>query len=123
MEKILAETAAILAKYAHTDLFESRRGIRHIGDDLILVYNNNPYAADPGRRDEEMALLEVWLGQVGLPALATASYPTEGDSAGYTAVILTSGTEEDVTRISAKYEELTTRGHRLVCDGGTDAAQ
>jgi hypothetical protein len=61
---------------------------------VLCVYNNNPYAQHPDRRDEETATFRRWLTMNGIKELAYATYPETGEGAGYTyAMIIDAGAD------------------------------
>ena len=75
------DEAKRVAKCAHEDHFESRRGaFEDDGDGTIRVYDNNPCLY----RDAQVRLLVAWLADYGHHVVAADSYPRRGDSAGYT---------------------------------------
>jgi hypothetical protein len=83
--------AQSLARDANEEHFESRRGVWTLeqAPGVVCVYNNNPYAGDPERRDREIADLHARMVAGGYQELATASYPAEGvEQAGYTITML-----------------------------------
>lgn len=86
----LTETAQALALAAHTDYFHLRRGVFGLPDlGKVCLFNNNPYADDPGRRDRETGRLRSVLRKEGWKEEAYATYPGEGeDDAGYTYAML-----------------------------------
>lgn len=89
--------ARAAAADAGENYFPSRRGIWHFEDvDKLCIYNNNPYANDPERRDKETATFRDWLKSNGIKELAYATYPLTGEDAGYTyAMILDAGVERE----------------------------
>jgi transcriptional regulator with XRE-family HTH domain len=73
------------AKDAHENHFPSRRGVWHFEDlDVLVLYNNNPYAKFPTIRDEETAEFRRRLAAEGIKELAYSTYPVGGESDGYT---------------------------------------
>jgi transcriptional regulator with XRE-family HTH domain len=90
------------ARDAHENHFPSRRGVWYLqGLCKLCVYNNNPYAQHPDRRDEETAAFRAWLRANGIKELAYATYPMTGESAGYTyAMILDAGAERQAEVVS-----------------------
>src|SRR5262249_53376841 len=85
------------AEEANENHFSSRRGIWHLeAVNKLCVYNNNPYANYPNRRDEETAVFRAWLKANKIKELAYATYPATGESAGYTyAMILDVGADRE----------------------------
>jgi hypothetical protein len=72
------------AQVNHDSNFPSRRGIYHFEDlDVLLVYNNNPWADDPERRERETTAFREVLEKNGIKELAYATYPLTGADAGY----------------------------------------
>jgi hypothetical protein len=64
------------AKDAHENWFSSRCGSWYFEDrDVVVIYNNNPYALHPERRDEELVQYLEWLRASEIQELAFASYP------------------------------------------------
>src|SRR5262245_4446515 len=81
--------AQCAARVANEQDFDSHRGIYGIEDlDVLCIYDNNPYADDPQRRERELAAFREVLKTEGVKELAFASYPTTGEDAGYTFVML-----------------------------------
>jgi transcriptional regulator with XRE-family HTH domain len=71
--------AKVCAADAHENWFESRRGTWYIKDlDVVVLYNNNPYAQYPTLRDEELAEFLSRLRAEGIQELAYATYPEDG---------------------------------------------
>jgi transcriptional regulator with XRE-family HTH domain len=70
--------------------FPSRRGVWIFEDEGILcLFNNNPYAHMPTRRDEELAEFRRRMKVEGIQEVAYATYPPEGEEdAGYTYALL-----------------------------------
>lgn len=80
-KKDWAEFAACCAHHAHTNWFASRRGSWYFEDlDVVVLYNNNPYAGHPTLRDEELAEFRERLRAEGIKELAYATYPECGYS-------------------------------------------
>jgi hypothetical protein len=77
-----------LAKLAFEKWFHSRRGVWYEDDEVLCVYNNNPYANDSKLRDKETAKFRGWLKQNGIKERAYATYPETGEDAGYTYAML-----------------------------------
>ena len=77
--------ASALAIDAYENHFSSRRGVWFLEDvGVLCLFNNNPYAADPGMRDKETAKFRAAMEGAGIEELAYATYPREGEDAGYT---------------------------------------
>jgi len=67
------------AASAHEDHFASRRGVWYYEDlDVLVLYDNNPYADRPQRRGEELAEFRGRLRAAGVEELAYATYPEDG---------------------------------------------
>ena len=104
------------AKVAGENYFSSRRGIWHLADlDVLCVYNNNPYAADPTLRDKETAQFREWLKQQGIKELAYDVYPEEGEEdAGYTYAMLLDASQDRMQEIQEKLLEIIFASFRRV---------
>jgi hypothetical protein len=74
------------ARDACENHFPSRRGVWYYEDlDVLVIYNNNPYAAGPQYREAETAEIRELLRAAGIKELAYATYPPAGEKdAGYT---------------------------------------
>jgi hypothetical protein len=96
----------------------SRRGVYPINgipaqpSEVLCLYNNNPYGADTGLRDDETARLRTRLDAAGIRELAYATYPAESE---YTyAMLLAVGAEqlpvvrEFIGEVASKSYELLT---------------
>ena len=69
------------AKDAHENCFSSRCGSWYFEDrDVVVIYNNHPYAVYPERRDEELVQFRNWLRAEGIQELSFATYPETGYS-------------------------------------------
>ena len=69
------------AKDAHENHFSSRRGVWHFEDlDVLVLYNNNPYAKLPNLRDEETAEFRRRLAAEGIQELGYATYPPPSET-------------------------------------------
>lgn len=97
------------AKFAHEKAFENRRGVIDyrrsslaMRERLLVFYDNNPYH-DPSRRpllyDD---IKRRWGKIVGVELLAEASYPAEGEAAGYTIAFAIRGAEhqDEIVRVA-----------------------
>jgi hypothetical protein len=95
-----AKLARLAARDAHTNLFESHRGVYEVEGPVlarptVVYYNNHPYEGSPTRREEETAKLMEALKEAGIEELAYATYPVSGEQAGYTfAMVLGAGPEQ-----------------------------
>jgi hypothetical protein len=67
------------AREAHEENFESRRGTYLFTDsDLVMYYDNNPWAGDPDLRPKQQAEIKAAMAAAGFPAVAEGSYPKKG---------------------------------------------
>lgn len=118
MEKTVAEAelrealnvaVAAWAKHAGEEMFEERFGAYFDKSiNLIVIFNNNPYAQAPGLREVQMDDLLGWLAERGTPAVATAIHPPAGEpDAGYTVAALVAGALDDVDPIRERMNALT----------------
>lgn len=97
------EEALWEAAEAHENHFSSRRGVWHLEDvDKLCVYNNNPYAQAPEKRDEETATFRAWLKSQGIKELAYATYPEDG----YTYAMIIDCGEERETEVVKELERI-----------------
>ena len=104
------------AKDAHENHFQSRRGIYGIkmgdGMTILCIYDNNPYANFPARRDEETALYRDWLAQHKIGELAYATYPPGGDEgAGYTYAMLIDAGEERIAEVTSEFRRILLKSY------------
>ena len=73
--------ARVCARDAHKYDFSSRRGVYPIDgipvqpNEVLCIYNNNPYAADAGLRDDETTRLRTRLHSAKIEELGYATYP------------------------------------------------
>ena len=107
--KELEHLARDLAALAHQHLFPSRRGVWGLLGSLAGVYNNNPWADDPGRREREFANLRALMSAAGIDELACASYPPSGaEEAGYTvALVVRLPAGKNVDDLTQMYSDAT----------------
>jgi|SRR5262245_2375055 len=78
-----------LAKLAHEGHFEQRGGVWPVKDlNCVCHFNNNPYAADRDLRGRMVEAFRMFLGSLGIEELAFATYPNDGESAGYSFAML-----------------------------------
>jgi hypothetical protein len=112
----LAETGVITftnlvadcAREACEDHFASRRGFLGLPiPGIQCLFDNNPYAADPLARDQQWAILRMKLAEMGIPILASGSYPPKGqdEQPGYTEVLLVQAPDEQQEAISIAWGE------------------
>jgi transcriptional regulator with XRE-family HTH domain len=116
MKAFWAKEAQRMAKDAHENHFPSRRGVWHIADaDKLCFYNNNPYAAAPTLRDEEVAEFRKRLKAARIKELAYATYPLPGEeSAGYTfAMIVDAGDNRQQELVDWWHEIISASFQRL----------
>jgi hypothetical protein len=92
----LKNFAEMCAWDAHENHFPHRRGIWDTElENVIVLYNNNPYAKGQHYRDEETDRIRERLAVEGMEELAYATYPPEGkEQAGYTYAMVIQATEE-----------------------------
>ena len=65
--------------------------------EVLVLYNNNPYARGPEFRERETADFRRRLAAEGITELAYATFPLEGDeAAGYTYAMLLDASEDKV---------------------------
>jgi hypothetical protein len=99
------QTAAWAAAQAHESFFEHRQGILLLNEGhgaperAMAYFNNHPFDAGKGYREEMLAQLRSGLQADGIEVLATASYPVDGDGAGYTQVLVVRDRPEVAPRI------------------------
>lgn len=101
------QMACVLALRANEEWFSDRRGFC-LNEDLRVLgyYDNHPFADDPQRRPRMLQAACERLREEGIEALANASYPECGESAGYTvAIIFTAPTKEQQTRVQEVLHE------------------
>jgi hypothetical protein len=82
---------------AHENHFPTRRGIWFITnmENVVVLYNNNPYAKGRHYRDEETDRIRERLAVEGMEEVAYVTYPPEGEEqAGYTYAMVIRATEE-----------------------------
>lgn len=102
--------AYFAAALAYNTNFSSHRGVEHWEDvDVLVVYNNHPYANDPDRRTHELAAFGQAMRQEGIRELSFASYPTEGDSAGYTFALVLDASRDRIGWVTDTWEEILRR--------------
>jgi hypothetical protein len=91
------------ARDAFENCFESRRGIWSIADvpGAFCLYDNNPFedfgaGMGSANRDRIITELRSFLEENGHQELASATYPEEGDDAGYTFAMIVVGDKEAI---------------------------
>lgn len=94
--------AAFAARYAHELCFSSRRGVLEADRHHLIVYDNNP--TDDGRRDRVLDELCKWIAANGGVIRGDASYPDDGESAGYTRALVIHGVHR--SELIAEWERL-----------------
>ncbi|MBS2031593.1 MAG: helix-turn-helix transcriptional regulator [Deltaproteobacteria bacterium] len=106
----------LVAQDAFENLFDSRRGIYTLDPDeqLVAIYNNNPYEGDPTLRDREFAALRDWLKRKGIKELAFQSWPVDGPSAGYSQALLIRASESQKQLVHDKYESIVAASYERV---------
>jgi transcriptional regulator with XRE-family HTH domain len=102
------DLAKAAARDASENHFPSRRGVWHFSDtDVLCFYNNNPYAADPKLRDEEVAEFRKRLKAARVKELAYATYPGPGEpDAGYTFAMIVDARRDQEATLSAWWVEI-----------------
>ena len=104
LRKLDRRYAGVASRYAwdaYENHFASRRGIMGTPyENVLVLYNNNPFAAGEDKREGETERIRARLTESGMRELAYAIYPTGGDSAGYTYAM--------VIRADGKVDELRT---------------
>ena len=78
------------ARHANEEIFSSRRGTYPFivdddedGESVLCIYNNNPYAVNATLRDDETNRFREWLRSERITELGYATYPEDGEDAGY----------------------------------------
>lgn len=112
------EFAKACARDASENHFPSRRGAWHIVDlDVLVLFNNNPYANFPSLRDEETAKFRQRLAAKGLVELAYATYPPAGQQdAGYTYALVIQAGKEHQQWVRDTMMELTTESMKIITE-------
>jgi hypothetical protein len=122
------------ARFAGEREFDSRRGSYPLceiedadpGRTVLVVYNNNPYSADPGARDDELRRAVARLKAEGIEELATGRYPPFGEEQdGYLYAVIFDAQEKTAQdRVNEVFTEETRRTGRMLAsrmsDGGKD---
>jgi hypothetical protein len=111
-----AEMAREAARVACEQDTESRRGLFVLdgvlgGDDVCVVYNNNPYRLKLTRRDQELGEVRRWLADNAheVTELAYAEYPDRGQDEGYTYALLLRCDPGFVGEVEEQYQAATDR--------------
>jgi hypothetical protein len=86
------DLATRLARDAMENYFEIRRGVWELHEfEVVALFNNNPYASDPFRRDQELLAIRGWLEERGFRELGFGLWPptrledgTRSEQPGYT---------------------------------------
>jgi len=106
MEKKMNDTMSDADKHAraaahdaYENNFSSRRGTgQWEGEGKAFgfyIYDNNPWADDPTRRDRLYAELVAFLERRGCRLAERATYPTVGEDAGYTLALIFVSADQD----------------------------
>lgn len=113
------------AETAHDEDFETRSGFRVLAqalgrDSLCVVYNNNPYAGMPTRRDKELEEYRVWLADMGVDELAYAEHPDRGRDEGYSYALLLWCVAGSEPYVEEQYRAITLKGQHGRSGHGVD---
>src|SRR5262245_27441964 len=98
--------AEVFARDAGENCFGSRRGVWELTDvpGVVVLYNNNPYAAGKWLREDETQRIRERLVALGCEVLAYAEYPPPGEEdAGYTYAMIVRG-DDDLVAVVASHE-------------------
>jgi len=119
------EVAASCAEDANKNNIASRRGTYVINDapaksgQVICLYNNNPYADDPDRREEETRLFRIRMREAGIRELGYATYPPSGEELpGYTYAMVLDADESQIGVVNNAMKGAM----REASEGGEDAS-
>ncbi|QDU21010.1 hypothetical protein [Urbifossiella limnaea] len=129
LDALFPEMVREAARVACEQDFETRRGVRVLdgvlgGDDVCVVYNNNPYQQKLTRRDQELGEVRRWLADNAdeVAELAYAEYPDLGRDEGYTYALLLRCDPGFVGEVAEQYQAATDRSladlTESVDDGG-----
>jgi hypothetical protein len=84
--------ATACARFAFEREFDSRRGCYPIELErngvILVLFNNNPYAAGKHFRNEELRRVRQRLNQLGIAELGYGVWPTKGKQVGYSYALL-----------------------------------
>ena len=101
MERNLYKLACKLATEAVEHHIQSRRGIWHLErEDLLCIYDNNPYDDDPGARPRQNLRIIQRLRDLGIATLAVGH-----DASEYTTVILADCSWDRISHVSEVVSE------------------
>jgi len=113
--------ASICAADASENHFESRRGIYPMTlwdsvsfGGVLCIYNNNPYSAGSHFREEETARIRAWLHEQKIEELGYATYPPDGEEAGYTYAMLIRADQDKQDAIKRELEKITCETFRRI---------
>jgi transcriptional regulator with XRE-family HTH domain len=109
------EFASLTARDSYENHFPSRRGVWYFEDlDVLVLYNNNPYANFPTLRDEETAEFRRRLVAESIKELAYTTYPVGGQSDGYTyAMVIDASQDREKWVADTMYEILGESSKRM----------
>src|SRR5262245_5392962 len=95
-----------VAKDAHLNCLHLRRGVLHLKDiDVLVMFNNNPYALHPTLRDEELAEFRKYLSEKGIHELGFATYPKNA----YTYALVIDASQDREKEVNDKMAEIVRR--------------
>lgn len=102
------EQARHWAKDAYQAHFPSRRGIFFVeAQNVLVLYNNNPWARHRELRELETAEFRRSLAAAGIKELAYATYPLEGGKdAGYTYAMILDASEDKIEWVANAMERI-----------------
>jgi hypothetical protein len=107
------------ARYAHQENFSARRGIYCVEDakdesgeeegkpedDVLVIFNNNPFAGRAIARDWEVEELRKLLAGAGIKELAYAEYPETGEDEGYSFAMVVDATRDQEDQVAEITEQ------------------
>jgi hypothetical protein len=102
------------ARYAHQENFSARRGIYCIEeaksndiedevnpeDDVLVIFNNNPFVGCAIARDWEVGELRKLLAEAGIKELGYAEYPDTGQDEGYSFAMVVDATRDQEDQVA-----------------------
>jgi hypothetical protein len=82
--------------------------------DVLVLFNNHPYAKFPEARDQETAEFRRRIVEERIEELAYATYPEEVESAGYTYALILNASSDRMLWVSDTMREIVGESlHRM----------
>ena len=116
------------ARQAHEHDFSARRGIYLVEDakdasgaeegkpedDVLVIFNNNPFAGHAIARDWEVEELRRLLAEAGVKELGYAEYPDTGEDEGYSFAMVVDATRDQEDQVAELVDQAAMAAERKI---------